>query len=150
MATMLLLLDDMTEENGCLRVVPRSHRERYSHYRDGAFAGAAAEELFEDFERASVAITGKAGDVCVIDTWTVHGGGANRSDRARRLLICDYTAADAFPLTRPAVPSPHTGRIVRGQATRFARLEAGTLELPQSYEDDSFFGLQGQTAAKAD
>ena len=150
MVTMLLLLDDMTEENGCLRVVPGSQATRYSHYKDGRFTGATAAELREEFERASVPITGKAGDVCVISTWTVHGGGANRSDRPRRLLICDYNAADAFPLRPPAVPSPHTGRIVRGEATRFARLEAGTLELPQAYEDDSFFGLQGQKTAEAE
>ncbi len=150
MVAMLLMLDDMNEENGCLRVVPGSHRTRYSHYKDGKFTGATAEELFEEFERTSVPITGKAGDVCVISTWTVHGGGANRSDRPRRVLICDYTAADAFPLSAPAVPSPHTGRIVRGKPSRHARLEAGTLELPQPYEEDSFFGLQGQKTAEAD
>lgn len=149
MATMLLLLDDMSEENGCLRVVPGSQREHHSHYRNGNFTGATAPELFEQFDRTSIPIIGEAGDVCVIDTWTVHGGGPNRSDKPRRLLICDYNAADAFPLTAPAVPSPHTGRIVCGEPTRFARLEAGIVEVPQPYEDDSFFGLQGQDAAKA-
>ena len=150
MVAVLLMLGDMSEANGCLRVVPGSHRTRYSHYKDGKFTGATAEELFEEFDRTSVPITGKAGDVCVISTWTVHGGGPNRSDRPRRLLICDYNAADAFPLSPPAVPSPHTGRIVRGKPSHHARLETGTLELPQPYENDSFFGLQGQKTAEAD
>lgn len=35
MLAILLLLDDMNESNGCLHVAPGSHRERYSHYRDG-------------------------------------------------------------------------------------------------------------------
>lgn len=142
-----LMLDDTTEENGCLRVVPGSHRERYSHYRDGEFVGATAPELYEDFERRSVAVTGVAGDVCLLHTWTVHGGHANRSQTPRRLLICDYTAADAVWLTPPMVPSIYSGRIVRGKPAREARLVAGSIELPPRYKDDSFFGLQGQKSA---
>jgi hypothetical protein len=59
-------------------------------------------------------------------------------------LICDYTAADAFWLTPPAVPSIRGGRLIRGRPTR---LTATTLELPPRYEEDSFFGLQGQDTA---
>lgn len=146
MLTMLLLLDDMDEANGCLRVVPGSHRERYSHYRDGRFVGATDPALDAAFEARSAPIVGKAGDACLMHTWTVHGGGPNRSARPRRLLICDYVAADAFPLTAPAVPSPHSGRIVRGKPAHKARLVADSIELPQAYRDDSFFGLQGQAA----
>ena len=62
-------------------------------------------------------------------------------------MICDYTAADAFWLAPPAVPSIHSGRVIRGTSTRVARLNAATLELPPRYEDDSFFGLQGQDIA---
>jgi len=147
MVTTLTLLDDMTEENGCLRVVPGSQRERHSHYRDGVFVGKTADELAEDFARRSLPIEGEAGDVCFMHTWTVHGSAPNRSVRPRRLLICDYTAADAFWLTPPAVPSIHSGRVIRGKPTRVARLTATTLELPPRYEDDSFFGLQGQDTA---
>ena len=56
----------------------------------------------------------------------------------------DYVTADAFPLAPPAVPSPHHGRIVRGKPARKVRLVADSIELPQAYQDDSFFGLQGQ------
>jgi ectoine hydroxylase-related dioxygenase (phytanoyl-CoA dioxygenase family) len=146
MVTMLLLLDDMNEANGCLRVVPGSHRERYSHYRDGKFVGAIDPALDRDFEARSAPIEGERGDACLMHTWTVHGGGPNRSERPRRLLICDYVAADAFPLTAPAVPSPYNGRIVRGKPARKVRLEADSIELPQAYQDDSFFGLQGQAS----
>jgi ectoine hydroxylase-related dioxygenase (phytanoyl-CoA dioxygenase family) len=148
MVTTLLLLDDMSEANGCLRVVPGSHRERHSHYRDGKFVGAIDPALDADFEARSVPIEGSSGDVALMHTWTVHGGGPNRSDRPRRLLICDYVAADAFPLTAPAVPSPYNGRIVRGKPARKIRLVADSIELPQAYQDDSFFGLQGQKGAE--
>jgi len=140
----LVLLDDMNEENGCLHVVPGSHRERHSHYRGDAFVGEPAPELAEDFARRSVPIIGRAGDVCLMDTWMVHGSPANRSSEPRRLLICDYTAADAFPLTLMQVPTPEAGRILRGSATRLARFRAGSVELPPVYEADSVFGVQNQ------
>ncbi len=151
MLTMLLLLDDMNEENGCLRVVPGSHRERYSHYQDGRFTGMTDPALYDGFEARSVPVVGRAGDVCLMHTWTVHGGGPNRSDRPRRLLICDYNAADAFPLLpRPVVPTPHSGRIVRGKPTNIARLTQTEIEMRTAYKDDSFFGLTGQKAAGQD
>jgi hypothetical protein len=48
------------------------------------------------------------------------------------------------------VPSPHTGRIVRGKPARKARLKADSIELPTPYADDSFFGLQGQKSDDRD
>jgi len=147
MVTALLLLDNMNEANGCLRVVPGSHRTYYSHYQGGRFTGQIDPVLFDEFQIRSVPIEGKAGDLCVMSTWSAHGGGPNLSDRPRRLLICDYNAAHAFPLTTPKMPSPYHGRVVRGKDTRVARFRGGTVEMPQAYEDDSFFGLQGQKAA---
>lgn len=143
-ATALLMLDDMTDDNGCLRVVPESHKERYSHYRDNKFTGAIDPKLAPDLERRSIAITGTAGDLCLLHSWTVHGGPPNRSNKARRLLICDYHAADAFWLIPPLVLSVHSGRVIRGKPSRVARLVAGSIELPPSYKEDSFFSVQGQ------
>ncbi len=138
----LLLLTDMTEENGALRVVPGSHRERYSLYQDGRYTGEiAAREMAALLPRV-VSVTGQAGDVCILHTWTAHGSGPNRSKAPRSLFITDYTAADAVALTPPAVPSSLHGAIVRGQPTRFARLKAGLLELPQPFTADSFFSYQ--------
>ncbi len=146
-AVALLMLDDTTLENGCLTVVPGSHRERYTHYKGDKFVGEIGDEHRADFDRRAVPVLGKAGDVCLQNTWMVHGGGRNNTDRPRRILICDYTAADAFWLTPPIVPSLYSGRIVRGRPTRVARMSAGTKELPQHYADDSFFGAQGQKTA---
>ena len=49
--------------------------------------------------------------------------------------------SDAVALTPPMVPSVHSGRIVKGKATRIARITQTRLELPPRYEDDSFFGV---------
>lgn len=147
MLTALLMIDEMNEANGCLRVVPGSHKERYTHFQGDEFVGQTAPELRDEFDRRAVRVCGAPGDVCLMHTWTVHGSEANRSAAPRRLLICDYNAADAFPLLAPAVPSPYTGRIVRGEATRFARLRSSTIEMREPYRHDSFFGLQGQQSA---
>lgn len=143
----LLLLDDMTLENGCLMVVPGSFRERHSHYQEGRFTGTTDPGLAETFARRAVPLTGKRGDIVLMHTWCLHASGQNASSRPRRLLITDYTAADAVPLTAPAMPSPYTGRIVRGQASRVARLTATEIELPDAYGEDSFLGLQQNAAA---
>jgi ectoine hydroxylase-related dioxygenase (phytanoyl-CoA dioxygenase family) len=142
----LLLLTDMTLENGPVEVVPGSHRERYSLYQSDVYTGEISAEEMETLRPRAVPVTGRAGDVCIIDTWMVHGSGVNRTERPRSLFISDYTAADAFPLTPPAVPSTLHGTIVRGKATRFARLRDAVLELPQPFSGDTFFSYQETTA----
>ncbi|SMF47880.1 Phytanoyl-CoA dioxygenase (PhyH) [Tistlia consotensis] len=144
----LVMLDDMTEQNGALQVVPGSHRTHYSHYKDERFAGEIDRALWPEFEAGSVKLTGKAGDVVFIDSWMVHGSPANRSDTPRRLLICDYTAADAFPLSPSNILSAYRGHLVRGRPTRMARLRAGAVELPPLYKESSFFAVQGQDGAQ--
>lgn len=140
----LLALSDMTEENGCIMEVPGSHRERHSLYQGDTYTGEIAPEEISALERSAVPLTARAGDVCFHHTWAVHGSGVNRAGYPRNLLIASYTAADAVRLTPPAVASSMCGMIVRGEATRVARLKQAVLELPTAYEDDSFFGLQSR------
>ena len=147
MLAALTLLDDTTEENGCIRVVPGSHRERHSLFRDGVFVGKVDDDLAERFEEESVPITGRAGDVLFMHTWCMHGSAPNLSDWPRRMLICDYTAADAFWITPPMVPSIYSGRVIRGKPSPVARLKDAVLEIPPHYEADSFFTVQGQQSA---
>ncbi|MBT3659749.1 MAG: phytanoyl-CoA dioxygenase family protein [Rhodospirillaceae bacterium] len=148
MITALVLLDDMFEANGCLTVVPGSHKERCSHWRDGRFVGRIDAEMDAEFDARAMPIEGRAGDVCYMHNWSVHGGGPNMSDEPRRLLICDYSAADAKPLVANPVPTVHEGRVVHGQASRIARLTQMNVELPEIYDDDSFFVIQEREARK--
>ena len=150
MVTTLLFLCDITEDMGPLLVAPGTHRTPFSHYDGDKFTGIIDTSLQKDLEAIAVPMTGKAGDLVVMHTWMAHGGGPNRTDKPRALIICDYTAADAFPLKAPAMPSTYYAKVVRGKATRFARLAERVVEVPDDYKDDSFFGLQGQkTAAQA-
>lgn len=146
--TALLMLDDMTLENGCLTVVPGSHRgPLYSLFENGTFVGYIERETSDRLRATQVAITGRAGSVCLMHTRLVHGSDANRSTQSRGLYICVYTAADAVPLARNPLANPNEGMIVRGRATGKARLMDAVIELPAQAKVASFFATQGQKSA---
>lgn len=149
--TALLMLDDVSEENGCLMVVPGSHKgPLYSIFEGERFSGFMAADEVARLKVDEVAITGPAGSVCLMHTSLVHGSAANRSGRSRNIYICVYTAADAYPLAVNPMANPNEGMIVRGAATRTARLEAARIELPQQPKMASFFAVQGQKSAGSD
>jgi ectoine hydroxylase-related dioxygenase (phytanoyl-CoA dioxygenase family) len=146
--TAMLMLDDVTEQNGCLMVVPGSHRgPQYSLFDGATFTGFLDQQQERALKSEEVAVTGKAGDVCLMHTRLVHGSASNDSDHPRGLFICVYTAADAFPLARNPMPSELEGTIVRGEPTRVARLTQATIELPEQPKMASFFAVQGQSSA---
>jgi phytanoyl-CoA hydroxylase len=146
--TALLMLDDMTLENGCLQVVPGSHRGPIHSLFDGErFTGFIAPAVVEELKSRQVPITGPARSVCLMHTRLAHGSDANRSARPRGLYICVYAAADAVPLARNPMANPNEGLIVRGQKMRQARLMEGLVELPEQPKMASFFAVQGQKSA---
>ena len=146
--TALLMLDDVTEDNGCLMAVPGSHRgPQYSLFEGATFTGFLRPEEEAALSAQALPVTGSAGDVCLMHTRLVHGSAANRSDASRGLFICVYTAADAFPIARNPMPSTLEGTIVRGRRTRVARLMRSDIELPEQPVSPSFFNVQGQASA---
>ncbi|MGE0222166.1 MAG: phytanoyl-CoA dioxygenase family protein [Acetobacteraceae bacterium] len=149
--TALLFLDDIDETNGALTVVPGSHRgPMYSLFDGDRFTGAVAPQTETDLLARSVPCYGSAGSVCLMHTKLAHGSAANAGDKSRGLYICVYSAADAVPIAPNPMPSTHEGEIVRGQPARFARLTAGTVELPKQPKSASFFTVQGQESAAAE
>lgn len=146
--TALLMLDDMTPENGCLTVVPGSHRgPLYSLFEKDVFVGSIDAKVTARLKPREIQITGKAGSVCLMHTRLVHGSDANRSTRNRGLYICVYSAADAFPLAANPLPNPNEGKVVRGRKSRQARLMDAVIELPAQAKVASFFATQGQKSA---
>ncbi|MEZ5357055.1 MAG: phytanoyl-CoA dioxygenase family protein [Bryobacteraceae bacterium] len=80
------LLDDFTVDNGALRVVPGSH-----------LWGKLPQEALEDPAARhpdEVLVTGRAGDLVVMNAHLWHGGTANETDRERRALHVFYCRAD--------------------------------------------------------
>jgi ectoine hydroxylase-related dioxygenase (phytanoyl-CoA dioxygenase family) len=77
-ANTMWLLDDFTIENGATRVVPGSHRA--GRLPADALADPGAPHPDERL------VTGRAGDVLVMNAHLWHGGTANRTARPRRAL----------------------------------------------------------------
>lgn len=77
MVSVMWAMDDFTELNGATRMVPRSHLDP-----DPAFAAVPTEPLLMS-----------AGSAGLWDGRTVHGGGANNSDRPRRGVAVLYARA---------------------------------------------------------
>ncbi len=110
MTAAVVHLDDATEENGCVWVVPESHRlgplvhrNEGSHYLD-------PDEW--PFDR-SVPCPAKAGDVLFFPYLTVHGSGINGSERPRRVWIIQARSPDDLP-TADVHRSPGQGMMLRG------------------------------------
>jgi ectoine hydroxylase-related dioxygenase (phytanoyl-CoA dioxygenase family) len=149
--TALLMLDDVTEENGCLMVVPGTHKGPiHSLFRDGVFVGRMADDVESDMLARQIPVTGKAGSVCLMHTRLAHGSAANSSTRPRGMYIRVYSAADAVPIARNPMPNPNEGRIVRGVESPVARMIPLEVELPKQPKSASFFTVQGQASAAAE
>jgi len=80
------MLDDFTADNGSLRAVPGSHRW-----------GRPPQDVLADPRMPhpdEVLVTGRAGDVVVMNSHLWHGGTANRTDRRRLALHAFYCRRD--------------------------------------------------------
>jgi hypothetical protein len=75
------MLDDFTEDNGALRIVPGSHQWRRL---PPAGVRVEGEQL----------VTGKAGTIVVMNAHMWHGGTDNRTDQPRRAMHVYYTRGD--------------------------------------------------------
>ena len=140
-----LALDDMEIENGCLMVIPGSHRgPAYDHHEDGVFVGAVSENdvKMED----AVSITLKAGGISIHHVRLLHGSAPNVSTRPRRLLLMGYAAADAFPLTGFGNWDDWNAKMLRGNPTNEPRLEPVPARMaePKPERAGSIFEIQDQ------
>jgi len=91
-----IALDDATIDNGCLWVIPGSHRTGYlypqrDHGNDDEFDSAQESHGFD--ESAEVPVEVKAGDVVFFNGYLLHRSRRNRSDRYRRVLVNHYMNA---------------------------------------------------------
>ena len=145
LVTALIFVDEVTLENGPLKVVPGSHRgELYSLWHDGIFTGAVAEDLAKRCEREAVTCTGPAGSVCFMHTRLLHGSSANVSAMPRTLFICVYASDDAVALSPNPMPSRYDGLMVAGRSRGVVRCIPFDMPLPQLPDSASFFDQQSR------
>ncbi len=101
--------DDSTIENGCLRVVPGSHKEGAMETVSGA--NYVVQDRFPIEEAMPCEVN--AGDVVIFNYLTVHGSGLNTSGRPRRNWLVQLRAADDLP-TVDTHHSRGQGMMLRG------------------------------------
>jgi len=108
-----LYLDDCDSDNGPLMVLPGTHLgPTYDHHAAGRFCGAInPADCALDFAKA-VPLMGPAGSMTIHHARLVHGSALNHSNRQRRLLLHEYTAADAWPLLGVASFEEFNSRMV--------------------------------------
>jgi ectoine hydroxylase-related dioxygenase (phytanoyl-CoA dioxygenase family) len=143
LVTALLMVDEVTEQNGPLEVTSGTHRgPLHALWHDGRFTGAVDDAVAAECRSRATLCTGPAGSVCLMHTRLMHGSAANRSDRPRTLFIAVYSAEDAVPLVPNPVPTRFEGEIVRGARSGRVRSIAFDLDLPQKPTTASFFDQQ--------
>jgi phytanoyl-CoA hydroxylase len=124
-------LDDCTPENGCMLMVPGSHRwPILDHHQDGVFAGAidpAREGV--DLSTATPLPVG-AGGITLHHCRTLHGSATNTSDRPRRLFLLQMAAVDAFPVLGVPDYGKFDSWILRGQPTTRFRVKEMDIRVP--------------------
>ena len=143
LVTALLMVDDVTAENGPLEVLPGSHKGPiHGLWHEGIFTGAVDDDVAAESQAKAVTCTGSAGSVCLMHTRLLHGSAPNLSDQSRTLFICVYSAEDAIPCSPNPVPTKHQGLLVKGERTNRVRAMDFQIELPQLPKTASFFDQQ--------
>jgi phytanoyl-CoA hydroxylase len=103
-------VDDATEENGCLKFLPGSHKNGHLEH----ITQNCSPHLPTDRYRLQDAVScpAKAGDVVAFSIYTVHGSEINGTDRWRRLVRVGYRDPALKQLAGQSLG--RAGLIVRG------------------------------------
>lgn len=126
-------IDDMSLENGCLMVIPGSHEgPTYDHHQNGAFVGAVTDPNFSTDNAVPVEV--KAGGISIHHVRMLHGSAPNSSSKPRRLLLLQYCAVDAWPLSG-ADWDAFKSLVLRGEATNQPRMIAAPVRLARPYAE---------------
>lgn len=92
--TLWLAVDDSDAENGCMRMIPGTHRmdlhEMIDSDADSVLGSMIKPEVIADIEESALDLVLGAGDVSVHSSAIVHGSHANLSDRRRGGLTIRY------------------------------------------------------------
>ncbi len=126
-----VLIEDVTEDNGPMMVIPGSHKGPiFDHHNAGVFVGAldVGDERFDASN--AVSLTGRAGSITVHHVRTVHGSKENVTDRNRPFLVLSYFAVDAWPLAQSYELDEFNSRILRGQPTLAPRQVTLPVRIP--------------------
>ncbi|HEY8561623.1 MAG TPA: phytanoyl-CoA dioxygenase family protein [Pyrinomonadaceae bacterium] len=103
-----MALDDVHEKNGCLWVIPGSHKNgRLEHRAERGRERIAAVEN----EESAVPVLLKAGECVFFHGDLLHKSNGNSTDKMRRAFFYRYADADAI---ETLTGEPRVGRLLRG------------------------------------
>ena len=88
-------LDDANEENGCLYVIPGSHRQGSLKHVGQHYLNAKEYPI-----TMGTPCPAEAGDVLFFNYLTIHGSPVNKSERTRRNVLFQYRSATDFPMEK--------------------------------------------------
>ena len=115
-------VDHSTEENGCLRVIPGSHKNRRlrPHDYNGADGLSLPLELKSDEydESSAENIVLRAGQISLHDVYLVHGSEPNRSERSRRGMTLRYMPTTSV-FDRSLDTNKRYGRLAMSERTLY-------------------------------
>jgi hypothetical protein len=110
-----LALDDVNESNGCLWILPRSHKEGTVNHVNGKprerIAGVSN-------EADAISVPLRAGDCVLFHGLTLHMSKGNFSPNMRRAFFFRYADADAIEVD---TGRPRVGKLLRG-VSRFSEV----------------------------
>ena len=134
----LVHIDESTEENGCLRIMPGIHRlgpRLHRFAKDGAFSSQLEDRSVLADESLFLNVPCPAGGVELHHCNMLHSSTANRGTAPRSVLIFQYRAADNVALGG-GMAHFGFGMMVRGAMPYRARMLDGTLvALPGEIKD---------------
>jgi ectoine hydroxylase-related dioxygenase (phytanoyl-CoA dioxygenase family) len=137
-----ICIDEMTEANGCLLIIPGSHKGPiFDHHQDGHFVGAVTDPDFDDATAEKVELP--AGGISIHHVRALHGSLPNRSPKPRRLLLFQYASDDSWPLLGSDWDSFCSGYL-RGEPCNQPRVTQVPvrLALPTSLKGGSIYETQ--------
>ena len=103
--TVGIYLENCTEENGPLKVLPKSHKMPvYSHHGMKDFIGRIDVKKEKINTKKNVSLTGEAGTVTFHHCRMIHGSGLNQKNNNRPLILFGYRACDAWPIVNDGNP----------------------------------------------
>ena len=116
----IIHVSEATDEMGCLRVYPGSHRL-------GRVEGANGRQQNDVLDQYPIAdatpVECAPGDVVFFHYFTLHGSMPNRADETRKTVLCQlYNGHDAV---EPGCPHPDERMVLRGWNHAISRTAAG-------------------------
>ena len=139
LVAVFVCLDDLTPDNGCMQMLPGSHKlGLLNYFKDGYLSEGCQEPQYWSDPRKLVHVTPRAGGVSIHHCLTLHGSPVNPSGKPRRGVIFEYRADDAYQLADMVFAD--TGLLVSGQRRGRVRCIEGNWQLPRQNRPDHPYG----------